>query len=1028
MSDKWISTRKRRSRNGSVSKKTSKTKKRLISAERFDAKLLECEIKVKKGLPTESEKILIDLRDNRDLTQTQKVSLQTLFSKTYEAQGRFEESFEALKTFENDQVLEDLEPESKVSAVAQLAISFANTDEVSKAESILIGLAEEASEDNLDLALGDISIALARIYKKTDEYSKVFKKAEEGLNQYRDVGNQPGMVLAYYYMGAASLMEGNSRRALENLDLATKVAGKHTSPMIKGRIYEDLAAVYWDLNRSKEGVACLENAIGLFSETEDKIHLIFAYNNLGVLLTLLGDWNRARDVIRSSLNFASELDHDHIAGIYESLGELKLLQGDLVEAEKLFKDGLKVSKERNADVYLVQNLSSFSRCLLAKGETKDAIKKAEETINIAEKLGAVNFVYMAKLVLAEAYLEDDDQEHCEKELEWIDQNQPETDLFILGNLQRLKGLLAEKRGDSKLALNHFRRCLTIFETRHDVYNKALSHYLIGNIVAESDKGEASKHLINSSEIFRKLGVEKYYKLAEDKIDSLEEDGDEKDTSAESTSVNSQLLMQRLAEATASRELLFRELVAILQQESNAGKIIVAESDDKGNLYPFITHGYTPAESNKLTTMLIEANVNKNLGKFSKTKNIKVFPLRSPSAPPAMLLIYPKYTAVLNNGSDIKPLLRIVELGMDICALRDKDKEDVEIQEEEPSPFTSQSLLPGFIHSSPAMTALVQEVYKIRSSDVSVLITGESGTGKELVSRAIHAVSERKEQVFIPFNCTAVPKELAEGHLFGYKKGAFTGAVNDSPGVIRSADKGTLLLDEIGDLPLDIQPKLLRFLQEGEVQTIGERSPTQVDVRIIAATNMDLEHRVSEGLFREDLFYRINVIRLRVPPLRERKSEVIPIVKYYINQYSARFNKTGITIKPQTLDLLMVNNWDGNVRQLCNEVQRIVARAEDGEVITPDHLSPEIRTSGGASVHDNHSNVKPIMSHTGSVGISTVGTQGLTIEEAVSDLETDMIIDAMRRHDGNITRVAKELGLTRRGLYLKLKRYEIKKAS
>ena len=154
-----------------------------------------------------------------------------------------------------------------------------------------------------------------------------------------------------------------------------------------------------------------------------------------------------------------------------------------------------------------------------------------------------------------------------------------------------------------------------------------------------------------------------------------------------------------------------------------------------------------------------------------------------------------------------------------------------------------------------MTSLVEEVYKIRSSDVTVLVTGESGTGKELVSRAIHTVSSRKDKIFIPFNCTAVPKELAEGHLFGYRKGAFTGAVTDSPGMIRAADGGTLFLDEVGDLPLDVQPKLLRFLQEGEVQPIGERKPIQVDVRVIAATNMPLEEKVADGSFREDLYYR-----------------------------------------------------------------------------------------------------------------------------------------------------------------------------
>src|SRR5207248_5236999 len=189
--------------------------------------------------------------------------------------------------------------------------------------------------------------------------------------------------------------------------------------------------------------------------------------------------------------------------------------------------------------------------------------------------------------------------------------------------------------------------------------------------------------------------------------------------------------------------------------------------------------------------------------------------------------------------------------MDVVALRIRDKSQP--ADVETSPFTSNSLMPDFIHSSPAMTALVEEVYKIRSLDVTVLVRGESGTGKELVSRAIHTLSNRKDKIFVPFNCTAVPKELAEGHLFGYKKGAFTGAVEDSPGMIRTADGGTLFLDEVGDLPIDVQPKLLRFLQEGEIQPIGEKKPIKVDVRIIAATNMPLEEKVAEGTFREDLY-------------------------------------------------------------------------------------------------------------------------------------------------------------------------------
>jgi DNA-binding NtrC family response regulator len=326
----------------------------------------------------------------------------------------------------------------------------------------------------------------------------------------------------------------------------------------------------------------------------------------------------------------------------------------------------------------------------------------------------------------------------------------------------------------------------------------------------------------------------------------------------------------------------------------------------------------------------------------------------------------------------------------------------------------QSAMPDIVSESDAMREVIRLVERVAPSDASVLITGESGTGKELVSRAIHALSSRRAKVFVPFNCTAVPKELSEGYLFGYRRGAFTGAVNDSPGVIRSAAGGTLFLDEIGDLPLDVQPKILRFLQEGEIQPLGEQRPSKVDVRIIAATNTDLEDMVKDGRFREDLYYRLNVIRLRVPPLRERRSEIPTIVNYYVNHYSSKFGRRDLQITPQTIDLLMVCDWPGNERQHCNEVQRVVARAEDGMTITPDHLSPELkRTSAPISA--------PAASVTQITSAPTAMNEGLTLADAMADLERRMIAEAMRKHNGNISRAARELGLTRRGLYLKIRR-------
>jgi len=393
-------------------------------------------------------------------------------------------------------------------------------------------------------------------------------------------------------------------------------------------------------------------------------------------------------------------------------------------------------------------------------------------------------------------------------------------------------------------------------------------------------------------------------------------------------------------------------------------------------------------------------------------------LKSSNAPPATVVISPRDRIQLPGGLSLDPLLRVVELGMDVCALRERSRGSQRGSEE--TALAGSSLMPGFIHSSPAMTRLVEEVHKIRSSDVTVLVTGESGTGKELVARAIHALSSRREKVFMPFNCTAVPKELSEGYLFGYRRGAFTGAVKDSEGVIRTAAGGTLFLDEVGDLPIDLQPKLLRFLQEGEIQPLGEQRPVKVDVRIIAATNTDLEEMVAQGRFREDLYYRLNVIRLRVPPLRERRSEIPTIVSYYVNHYSAKFGRRDVQITPQAIDLLMVGEWPGNVRQLCNEVQRVVARAEDGAVITPEQLSPELRRMGAP--------VSPAGTVTsiGSAGgpAMTVPLQNVTLAEALAEVERRIIGEALRKHNGNISRAARELGLTRRGLYLKLDRLEM----
>lgn len=1005
---------------------------RSISADSLSKAFVKVGQALREGLSNEAEKILSNTIESYRHSDDDFANLKRLLSFTLETVGKYKESLEILKPFEDDEFLRKLRKETQIRVTTQLALAYSNLADQPKAVTLLKEMLKQAQENELSRLCGIVYIGLSRVYRKLNEYPIARDYADKSLTYFREEGNWLGMAEAYREIALSFHLEGNSEKSLDSFEQGIQIIGQRSAPFMLGRLYTEMSGAYVFLRRPQEGIDCLEKSIQFFDRTEHVLNSVIAYNNLGLNLLLIGDWTRAEAMIKKALELASTTNHAHVAGILDSLGELKILRGELDEAEELLERAVTIARERKNSWYAVQAMRNLARCQLAQGKYELSAQSARAAIDLSHEIDDKHYANMAGLVLAESYLHVGTTADCENYLQVIEETDATSDFFVLGSIQHIRGLAGLVDGDKQLAVHHFNRSLTIFEAAEDLYHTARANFLIGENLDASQAKRAIKHLSTAGEIFRKLGIVSYVEASQSKIDELRTLRDSKAVSAKSedglrrNSVVSQLLMVRLAEATATRELLFRELVAVLQQESKGKKIIIAEPNDQKRIRPFITHGLSPEESADVIAKFEAAKDKGEEKSLLRSKDFALFPLHGSSAKPAFLLINPASGSVLNDDSAVLPLLRVVELGMDVIALRERDKSTP--VEQESSPYTSNSLMPGFIHSSPAMTALVEEVYKIRSSDVTVLVTGESGTGKELVSRAIHTISNRKDKIFVPFNCTAVPKELAEGHLFGYRKGAFTGAVTDSPGMIRAADGGTLFLDEIGDLPLDVQPKMLRFLQEGEVQPIGEKRPIKVDVRVIAATNMPLEEKVAEGLFREDLFYRLNVIRLRVPPLRERRSEIPPIINYYINHYSSRFGKHDITFTPQTIDLLMVCEWEGNVRQLCNEVQRIIARAVDNEVVTPDHLSPELKRSARPlTAFDEGSNVRPIASYDSAFSFSA-GLAGGTLEDAVGELETQMIKSSLARHNWNISRVANELGLTRRGLYLKLSRYGIEKAA
>jgi len=328
-----------------------------------------------------------------------------------------------------------------------------------------------------------------------------------------------------------------------------------------------------------------------------------------------------------------------------------------------------------------------------------------------------------------------------------------------------------------------------------------------------------------------------------------------------------------------------------------------------------------------------------------------------------------------------------------------EKENKELK----SQVSDQLDLGNFIGHSPEMQKIFKLVKKVMNTPTTVLLLGETGTGKEMLARMIHFNSNRKDNLFIAQNCGAIPDTLLQSELFGHVKGAFTGAINDKKGLFEQADKGTVFLDEIGDTSQALQVGLLRVLQEGELKPLGASQTIKVDVRIIAATNKDLQKRVQDGEFREDLFYRLNVFPLSIPPLEERREDIPELIDFFVKKYARRISKDINGVSQNVIRNLREASFPGNVRELENEIERMVTMADNGTMIDTDLLSERFSTRNTIVEETfNYTKLKPAIDH----------------------LERKFIVSALNDTHGNILKSAKILGISRVGLHKMLKRHDI----
>ncbi|MDF1563395.1 MAG: sigma-54 dependent transcriptional regulator [Deltaproteobacteria bacterium] len=336
--------------------------------------------------------------------------------------------------------------------------------------------------------------------------------------------------------------------------------------------------------------------------------------------------------------------------------------------------------------------------------------------------------------------------------------------------------------------------------------------------------------------------------------------------------------------------------------------------------------------------------------------------------------------------------------------------------DEISPADSPDGALGVLAASPSMAKIVQIIERVAATPSTVLITGESGTGKEVVASALHEQSDRREKPFIRINCAAIPRELMEAELFGHEKGAFTGAVASKPGRFELADGGTLFLDEIAEIPPEMQVKILRAIQESEFERVGGVKTLQVDVRLIAATNRDIEAEIAAGRFREDLYYRLNVVPLDLPPLRGRRDDIPFLVRSFVERFNERLGLEVSGVDDAAMDLLQRYPWPGNIRELENVMERTFLFL-DGDTIGPADLPDSIRARAEGAPRDGQPDLEALRQVFDSGGSASMKD---IVRAASQDLERDLIVSALEATGHNVTQAARRLKISRKSLQLKMK--------
>jgi len=851
----------------------------------------------------------------------------------------------------------------------------------------------EAAHDSR--AIGLAHYELGQCYRQVGDVAIVREHISKAASALHAAGDRRHLALVHSLSSISLAQLGRYDEGMAALRQAERLASMVQADDVLATVCGNQANVMMLQHRYEQALALAERSVALHEAHGSGHGLAVALATLGQICVRLGDLGRAEDALHRALDVRSPIQfHETTGAVFDTLAQIQLIRGRYDSASEYLA---RASEAYGAYGRQTSQWYEWSvRVLGARlALRREALDEAVAHVDQILQAGAPPFdALQATLIAAEALTAANRLGEAEQRLaSAADALDPKVAPAAWGEYLRLRGLLHAKTSGGSDAYHDFSQSAALLDLLGERYQSALSHLALGRLVAETGaRSVAERHLNKALGIFQQLGAER-------------DVNDTRAAQALLTTVGTgqylispadadDAIVRRIVDAAALPDLLGRETAAALLEAASGdcsviyivlagGDVQVVDAagcdDDAARAMARTAqsgHPYTRG------TLVVEP-----LGRDAEGARFGLVASPRPIGHPIM--------------RRLRMIAAVARQGFALCAARDRPVAVSGLAIDR----SLEPLLPGFLSASAAMTRVVEQIQRLQGNELTVLITGESGTGKELVARAIHVGSHRSGATFLPYNCTTTGRDLADSQLFGHRRGSFTGAVSDQPGLVRTAVGGTLFLDEIGDLPIDVQPKLLRFLEQSEIMPIGETKPQRVDVRVLAATNADLEQRVAEGKFREDLYYRLSVIRIHVPPLRERREEIPHLSTYFLREALERLGKPGVHMSSETLDVFSQYWWPGNVRQLKNEIQRAVALSAPGGTIEPSHLSPEIgstRLPEGAAPGRQLRTVPNLAS-------------------AVEAVERDLIQTALDRAGGNISETARSLGLTRRGLYLKIRR-------